>query len=107
MHLLRTIKEDSGKKLEGFILAADDDEEGPPSSSSPHASLQEIRHDVRQRLAVVGTSLVQNEQDRTGDGDQSPVEHAGAQQVCREIIESGTCGTVLGLGAALAGTNRN
>lgn len=58
------------------------------SSRDPRL-FEDIKATVRDQMYSVGASLEQNDQDRTGDGDQSPIIDSNAQQVYEELFRSG------------------
>jgi hypothetical protein len=52
-------------------------------------SLDEITATVHDQLYSAGTSLEQNDEDKTGDGDQSPITDVNAQEVYKELFLTG------------------
>lgn len=52
-------------------------------------SLIELKASVRLQLYTYGTSLVANNNDLTGDGDQSPVKDPKAHQVYQDLFRTG------------------
>ena len=67
--------------------------EAPSSRSSSLLEVAtpalELKTNVRMQLYTYGTSLVTNDNDLTGDGDQSPVEDAVAQQMYQDLFRTG------------------
>jgi hypothetical protein len=67
--------------------------EAPSSRSSSLLEVStpalELKTNVRMQLYTFGTSLVANDNDCTGDGDQSPVKDAEAQQMYQDLFRSG------------------
>lgn len=69
--------------------------EAPSSGSSRSDLLEcptprfELKSNVRLQLYSHGTSLVTNDSDLTGDGDQTPIKDAEAQQVYQDLFLSG------------------
>lgn len=67
--------------------------EAPSSRSSSLLEVAtpalELKTTVRMQLYTYGTSLVTNDNDFTGDGDQSPVKDAEAQQMYQDLFRTG------------------
>jgi len=71
--------------------------EAPSNGSSRGELLEcptprfELKSNVRLQLYTHGTSLVTNDGDLTGDGDQSPIKGSEAQQVYQDLFLTGEC----------------
>jgi len=70
--------------------------EGISSASSGSRALREcpsprfeMKSDVRLKLFTAGTSLVTNDNDTLGDGDQSAITDHEAQEVHQELFRTG------------------